>query len=97
VFGSQRFVQFAAGLEIYCLRIFPSTVFLTNCPAPELVSSAAQIVHEMPLVGQRNIQDIGRFLQFRVQELVNDGILPHNQNIDETTKKISNRANGMFL
>ena len=73
------------------------SIALFSRPTVQLPNRLAQMVNEMTLVGQQNIRDIRRFLQFRVQELVDDGILPHNQNIDETAKKISNRANGMFL
>lgn len=63
-------------------------------PLPKRMSTRAQ---KIMLSNEQNSGDIRRYLRCKVNDMIDDDVLPENLNGEKTVEKIAVRANGMFL
>ncbi|KAL9077530.1 MAG: hypothetical protein Q9157_003359 [Trypethelium eluteriae] len=66
-------------------------------PTVTLPKRLSEFMLAITLKNEQNLEDIRRYLRQPISDMIDDGTLPEEIQVESTVEKISNRANGMFL
>ncbi|KAL9095673.1 MAG: hypothetical protein Q9165_002105 [Trypethelium subeluteriae] len=72
-------------------------IALFGRPTVTLPKRLSESVLTVALKNEQNLEDIRRYLRQPISDMIDDGTLPEELEVESTVEKISNRANGMFL